>query len=347
MEINKELLLDMLSTPSVSGSEMKMGEKLYKYAETFAHQVRTDEIGDVVAVLNPDSSFRVMLSGHMDEIGLLVTAVTEDGFLRVNRAGGVYASLYPGHQVQVITEQGPIFGAVVFTRDLCKKEDLSPTDLYLDIGAKDREDALTHVALGDPVIFDNGCRELLNGRISGRGMDNRIGAFIVMEAVKKARELGCKVGVYGAATVGEETSSNGAYFVASRVEPTLAIAVDITYTSDYPGMDIAATGDVKVGGGPVLINNPSCHKKIQSLLRQAAEKQGISVQTEAASGRTGTDGDTILKTGKGVPFTCVSIPLRYIHSPSEVGCYADIQGCIDLLAQFLADLDLGLDLTWY
>lgn len=140
---------------------------------------------------------------------------------------------------------------------------------------------------------------------------------------------------------------NGAYFVASRVKPSLAIAVDVTYTSDYPGVDTAATGDVRVGGGPVLVNNPSCHRKLQRLLRQAAEKQGIAVQTEAATGRTGTDGDVIHKTGEGVPFSLVSIPLRYMHSPAEVGSLADIQGCIDLLAQFLADLDPSLDLTWY
>lgn len=345
--MNKELLWEMLSTPSASGRETELGKKLYGYAGTFSHQVRTDEIGDVVAVLNPDCDFRVLLAGHMDEIALLVTAVTQEGFLRVNRTGGVFAPLYPGHKVQVITERGPLYGSVVFTREMAKKEDLAPKDLYIDIGAKSKEDALAHVSLGDPVIFDTDCRELLNGCVTGRGMDNRAGAFIVMEAVKKAREMGCAVGVYGAATVGEETTMNGAYFVASRVKPSLAIAVDVTYTSDYPGVDIAATGDVRVGGGPVLVNNPSCHRKLQRLLRQAAEKQGIAVQTEAATGRTGTDGDVIHKTGEGVPFSLVSIPLRYMHSPAEVGSLADIQGCIDLLAQFLADLDPSLDLTWY
>ena len=311
--MNKELLWEMLSTPSASGRETELGKKLYGYAGTFSHQVRTDEIGDVVAVLNPDCGFRVLLAGHMDEIALLVTAVTQEGFLRVNRTGGVFAPLYPGHKVQVITERGPLYGSVVFTREMAKKEDLAPKDLYIDIGAKSKEDALAHVSLGDPVIFDTDCR----------------------------------VGVYGAATVGEETTMNGAYFVASRVKPSLAIAVDVTYTSDYPGVDIAATGDVQVGGGPVLVNNPSCHRKLQRLLRRAAEKQGIAVQTEAATGRTGTDGDVIHKTGKGVPFSLVSIPLRYMHSPAEVGSLADIQGCIDLLAQFLADLDPSLDLTWY
>lgn len=345
--MNRDLLFDMLSTPSVSGREVELGKKLYGYAGTFAHRVDTDEIGDVIAVLNPESPCRVLLSGHMDEIGLLVTAVTEDGFLRVNRAGGIFAPLYPGHKVRVMTREGVLYGSVVHTRELEKKADLAAKELIVDIGALDKADALAHVALGDTVVFDTDCRELLNGRIAGRGMDNRTGAFIVLEAVKKAAALGCKVGVYGAATVGEETTMNGAYFTAARVKPALAIAVDVTYTSDYPGMDIAATGDVRVGGGPVLVNNPSCHRKLQELLRQAAEEEDIPVQMEAATGRTGTDGDVIHKTGEGVPFSLVSIPLRYMHTPAEVGCLSDIQGCIDLLARFLCDLDGTPDLTWY
>ena len=175
--MNKELLWEMLSTPSASGRETELGKKLYGYAGTFSHQVRTDEIGDVVAVLNPDCGFRVLLAGHMDEIALLVTAVTQEGFLRVNRTGGVFAPLYPGHKVQVITEHGPLYGSVVFTREMAKKEDLAPKDLYIDIGAKSKEDALAHVSLGDPVIFDTDCRELLNGCVTGRGMDNRTGAL--------------------------------------------------------------------------------------------------------------------------------------------------------------------------
>ena len=205
----------------------------------------------------------------------------------------------------------------------------------------------TSAHLGDTVTFDTDCRELLNNRICGRGMDNRTGAFIALEAVRRAAELGCKIGAYGAATAGEETTMNGAYFVASRVQPTLAIAVDVTFTSDYPGVTIATTGDVRVGGGPVLVNNPACHRKIQDLLRKAGEELGIPVQVEAANGRTGTDGDVIHKTGQGVPFSLVSIPLRYMHTPAELGSLTDIDQCIELLARFLCDLDEGLDLTWY
>lgn len=345
--MNKDFLFEMLATPSVSGNEIALERKIYDYVKPYADEVRTDEIGDVVAVLNPDSPCRVLMCGHADEIGLMVTAVTEKGMLKVTKIGGIYPSTYLGQKVRVITEKGFIYGSVVNTKALGKKADLSPEDLTIDIGAKDKEDALQYVSLGDTITFDTDYRELLNGCINGRALDDRVGAFAVMEAVRLAKEKGCKVGVYGATSVGEETTQNGAYFVAQRVKPTIAIAVDVTYTSDYPGTDEATTGNVKVGGGPVLVNNPTCHKKLQKRLRKAAEKCGITVQTEAANGYTGTDGDIMHKSGQGVPMTLVSIPLRYMHTPAELASLKDIEECIELLAEFLCELEENVELAWF
>lgn len=345
--MKKEFLFEMLSTSSVSGNEIALEKKIYDYVKDYADEVRTDEIGDVVAVLNPDSPCRVLLTGHADEIGLMVTAITEKGMLKVTKIGGIYPTTYLGQKVRIMTEKGVIYGSVVTTRDLSKKADLSPEDLTIDIGAKDKENALEYVSLGDTITFDTDYRELLNDCINGRALDDRIGAFIVMEAVRRAKEKGCKIGAYGAATVGEETTMNGAYFVAERVKPTMAIAVDVTYTSDYPGTDEASTGDIRVGGGPVLVNNPACHKKMQKLLREAAERSGIKVQTEAANGRTGTDGDTIHKSGEGVPVTLVSIPLRYMHTPAELGSLKDMEDCVELLAEFLCGVKEDIDLKWF
>ena len=345
--MSKAFLYTLLDSMSVSGHEIPLQKKVIAEMTPHCDKIITDYTGNVVCVLNPDAPFKVMLAAHMDEIGLMVTAVTEDGFLKVTRIGGIRTSTYLGHKVRLHTAGGVLYGSVAFTTDLAKKSDLHTDDLTVDIGAKDKADALAHVALGDTVTFDTDCRELLNNRLCGRGMDNRTGAFIALEAVRRAAELGCKIGAYGAATAGEETTMNGAYFVASRVQPTLAIAVDVTFTSDYPGVSIATTGDVRVGGGPVLVNNPACHRKIQDLLRKAAEKAGIPVQVEAANGRTGTDGDVIHKTGQGVPFSLASIPLRYMHTPAELGSLTDIDQCVELLARFLCDLDEGLDLTWY
>ena len=342
--MNKEFLMELLNSNSVSGSETEIEKKIHDHMLPIADTVSVDEMGTVTAAVNPKAPFRVLMTGHADEIGLMVTAVTEDGFLKVTNIGGVYATCFPGHKVRVHTKNGIVYGAVVNTRELAKKEDLKASDLTIDIGALDKADALKAVSLGDTVNFDTDVRELLNGRITARAMDDRVGAYIVMEALTIAKEKGVSIGVFAASTTGEETTGNGAYFTASRVRPNIAIAVDVTYTSDYAGIDAGLTGDISVGKGPVICNNPSIHKKVNERLLAAAEKLNMPLQIEAANGRTGTDGDIMHHTCLGVPFALVSIPLRYMHCPDEVGSLKDIQDCAELLAQFLCDCAEGIDL---
>ena len=342
--MNRDFLFELLSTGSVSGNEAELEKKIYDYMQDKADLVTVDELGNVTAAVNPSAQFRVLLAGHADEIGLMVSAVGSDGTLMVTEIGGIYPTTYPGHKVRVYTKNGVIYGAVANSRQIAKNKDIEASDLRIDIGAKDREDALKYVELGDTVTFDTDVRELLNGCISGRALDDRIGAYIVMEALAEAKKKGAAVGCFAVATTGEETTGNGAYFTASRVRPNIAIAVDVTYTSDNCGISEAVTGEVAVGKGPVLCNNPSIHKKLNVRLRACAKELDMAVQTEAASGRTGTDGDTMHRTGIGVPFALVSIPLRYMHNPDEVGSLQDIQDCIDLLAAFLSSCTPDMDL---
>lgn len=342
--MNKEFLFDLLKTGSVSGNEAELEKKIYDYMQDKADLVAVDELGNVTAAVNPDAPFKVLLSGHADEIGLMVSAIGSDGTLMVTHIGGIYPTTYPGHKVRVYTKNGVIYGAVANSRSIAKNKDLSASDLRIDIGATDKEDAQKYVELGDTVTVDTDVRELLNDRICGRALDDRIGAYIVMEALAKAKEKGASVGCYAVTTTGEETTGNGAYFTASRIKPNIAIAVDVTYTSDNCGISEAETGDIALGKGPVLCNNPSIHKKVNAQLRECARKLQMSVQTEAASGRTYTDGDTIHKTGIGVPFALVSIPLRYMHNPAEVGSLKDIRDCIDLLAEFFVSCTCDMNL---
>ena len=342
--MNKDFLFDLLQTGSVSGSEEVLEKKIYDYMQDKADCVSVDELGNVLACVNPESPFKVLLAGHADEIGLMVTAVGADGMLKVTRIGGIYTTTYPGHKVRIYTKNGVIYGAVANSRDIAKNTELKAENLRIDIGAKDQEDALKYVSLGDTVTFDTDVRELLNDCITGRALDDRLGAFIVMEALAEARKKGAKVGCYSVSTTGEETTGNGAYFTASRVRPNICIAVDVTYTSDNCGIDTAVTGDISVGKGPVICNNPSIHKKVNELRRACAKKLNMEIQTEAANGRTGTDGDTMHQTGIGVPFALVSIPLRYMHNPCEVGSLKDVQDCIDLLAEFFVSLTEDTDL---
>ncbi|MBQ7060816.1 MAG: M20/M25/M40 family metallo-hydrolase [Clostridia bacterium] len=342
--MNKDFLYELLGTGSVSGNEAEIEKKIYDYMQDKADKVTVDEMGNVTAIVNPDADFKVLLAGHADEIGLMVSAVGSDGGLMVTKIGGIYPTVFHRHKVRIYTKNGVIYGAVANSRDIAKNAEIKASDLRIDIGAKDREDALRYVELGDTVTVDTDVRELLNGLITGRALDDRLGAFIVMEALAEAKKRGAAVGCYAAATTGEETSGNGGYFAASRVRPNIAIAVDVTWTSDNCGISEAQTGDIAIGKGPVLCNNPSIHKKLNGHLRAAAKKLGMEVQTEAASGHTGTDGDTMHQTGVGVPFALVSIPLRYMHNPAEVGSLKDVQDCIDLLTEFLVGCTADMDL---
>ena len=342
--MNKAFLFELLKTGSVSGNEAALEKKIYEYMQDKADLVTVDELGNVTAAINPDAAFKVLAAGHADEIGLMVSAIGSDGTLMVTKIGGIYPTTYPGHKVRIYTKNGVIFGAVANSREIAGNKELAASGLRIDIGAKDRADAQKYVALGDTVTFDTDVRELLNDCICGRALDDRVGAFIVMEAVALAKEKGASVGCYAVATTGEETTGNGAYFSASRINPNIAIAVDVTYTSDNCGISEAQTGDIAIGKGPVLCNNPSIHKKVNAHLYDCARRLDMPVQTEAASGRTGTDGDIMHKTGIGVPFALISIPLRYMHNPAEVGSLQDIQNCIDLLAEFFISCTAGMNL---
>lgn len=342
--MNKAFLFDLLKTGSVSGNEAELEKKIYDYMQDKADLITVDALGNVTAAVNPDATFKVLATGHADEIGLMVSAIASDGTLMVTKIGGIYPTTYPGHKVRIYTKNGVIYGAVANSRDMAKNKDLKASSLRIDIGAKDREDAQKYVELGDTVTFDTDVRELLNDRITGRALDDRIGAFIVMEALAEAKKKGASVGCYAVATTGEETTGNGAYFSASRIQPDIAIAVDVTYTSDNCGISEAESGDISLDKGPVLCNNPSIHKKVNTQLRACARKLEMQLQTEAASGYTGTDGDVIHKTGLGVPFALVSIPLRYMHNPAEVGSLKDIQDCIDLLAEFFVSCTADMNL---
>ena len=342
--MNKEFLFDLLKTGSVSGNETELEKKIYDYMQDKADQVTVDELGNVTAAINPTATFKVLATGHADEIGLMVSAIGNDGTLMVTKIGGIRTTTYPGHKVRIYTKNGVIYGAVANSSEISKNKDLEASDLRIDIGAKDREDAEKYVELGDTVTFDTDVRMLLNDCITARALDDRLGAFIVMEALAEAKKRGTTVGCYAVATTGEETTGNGAYFSASRIQPNIAIAVDVTYTSDNCGISDAESGRIALGKGPVVCNNPSVHKKVNEQLRACASKLQMSVQTEAASGRTGTDGDIMHKTGMGVPFALISIPLRYMHNPAEVGSLKDVQECIDLLAEFFVSCTADMNL---
>ena len=336
--MNKEFLYTLLDSMSVSGHEISLQKKVITEMTPHCHEIRTDYTGNVISVLNPAAPFKVMLAAHIDEIGMIITHIQEDGLLRCAKSGGIYPSTYPGHQVVIHGENGPVYGTVVHSKDT-EKAELKAGDLHIDIGAKDAEDARKYVQEGDPVLLNTYHQEMLNGYLSARAVDDRGCAFIILEALKRAKEMGCKIGVYAATTVGEETTMRGAYWAGSAIAPNVAIAVDVTYAQDCPGTDPKESGNVKLGGGPVICNSSIANRKVNNLLKACARDKGIPFQMESYMGRTGTDADKIHFTGTGVTTALLSLPLRYMDSPSEVCHFDDIENAIELLARFLCAID--------
>lgn len=334
--MNETFLTNLLSSISVSGYEEPVQEVVEAEMKNYADEIRRDEMQNLTCVLNPDSDVRIMLSAHADEIGLMISNIREDGRLQVIDRGGIVPATYPGRQVRIKTKNGEVYGVVEAYRSLFKDENLGTKQFLIDIGAKDKEDALNYVSLGDPIVPDTPIRKLANGKFTARALDDRLGVYIIMEALKRSKELGCKVGIYAASTTGEETTKTGAYWTSARIQPTMAIVVDVTYTSDCSGMDLAEMGTVCLGEGPVLCNSPIVVKALNEKMEECAKKAGISVQREAASRLSYTDGDQIHFSNQGVPMVLVSIPLRYMHMPAEVADEKDVEGCIELIAQFLA-----------
>ena len=340
--MNKEFLYTLLDNMSVSGNEIPLQKKVIEEMKPYCDEIRTDYTGNVVSALNPDADFKVMLCGHIDEIGLVVSHILESGLIKVMKAGGIYPRTYPGHQVVIHGYGQTVYGTVVNSEDM-GKEKLKDSDLIIDIGAKDKEDARRYVQEGDPVHLHTYHQEMLNGYLSARAIDDRGGAHIVLEALKRAKEKGCKVGVYSVTTVGEETSLRGAHWAANRVRPNVAIIVDVTYATDYPGTNPEESGDVKLGKGPVICNSSMANKKVNEFLKACAKEKNIPYQMETFIGRTHTDADQVHFAGEGFVTALLSLPLRYMHSPSEVCHMDDIANAIELLAEFLCSVDEKTD----
>ena len=340
--MNKEFLYQLLDSMSVSGHEIPLQKKVIAEMSPVCDEIRTDYTGNVISVLNPDAPFKVLLAGHIDEIGLIVTLIQDDGLVRVSRVGGIYPTVYPGHQVVIHGKNGPVYGAVVNYHGLIK-EGLKAEDLYIDIGARDGDQARQHIRTGDPVHLHTYHQEMLNGFLTARAIDDRAGAFIVLEALKRAKERGCGIGVYAATTVGEETTKRGACWTGSTVKPNVCITVDVTYCTDVPGTHPEESGRICLDKGPVLCNGSLMNKKLNDMLMACAEERGIPYQVETFVSRTCTDADEIHLFNAGTVTALVSLPLRYMHSPAEVCTLTDIENCIELIAEFLCRVDENTD----
>ena len=345
-----ELLERLLAAPSPSGYEAP-GAAVWREAASFA-ELELDGIGSTIATVgDPDARPLLAVVGHIDEIGLVVTHVDEKGFLYFAPIGGWDAQILVGQRVRVETRDGSVPGVagrkpIHLLRDEQRKKPVELRDMHVDIGAGDRDRALELVRIGDPVVIAADPVVLDGERLVSRSMDNRLGAYVALEALRRCHERGELAGRMAAiASVQEEIGLNGATTSAFAAEPDLAIAIDVTHATDAPGVEERELGSHPLGSGPVIGRGSTLSPKLFELLRETAERLEIDYTVEASGRRTGTDADAIHVSRAGVPTGLVSVPLRYMHSPVEMVDLADVEAAVELVAGFAAALEPGVDLS--
>ena len=338
-----EFLKEILNTPSPSGFERPVQEIVRRYVKPFADKVTTDSHGNVIAVKNPNAPLRVMYAGHADQIGLLVQFIDADGFIYTQTIGGWDPQVLIGQKMLVWGAGGPINGIIArkpihLLNDEERKQVVKTKDLWIDIGAKNKEEAAALVKVGDPVTMDLGFRPMLNNMASATAMDDKCGLWVVVEALRRASAKKLDCALFAVSTVQEEIGLRGAQTSAYSVDPHVGIAVDVTHATDCPTIDKKQEGDVKLGGGPVIYRGPNMNPVVVDRLIKVAGQSEIAYQAAASGRATGTDANTIQTSRGGVATGLVSIPNRYMHSPVEMISLDDIDRAADLLAAFACDL---------
>jgi putative aminopeptidase FrvX len=338
-----EFLRKLLSTASPTGREEKIQAICKSYVKPFVHSVHKDVHGNQIAVKNPKAKLRVMLAGHVDEIGLMINHIDSNGFLSFVGIGGVDPSVLDGQRVVVHADHGGVPGVIGRTAiHLTEAEDrgkpLKMHQLWIDIGAKDKKAAEKLVAVGDTATIDVGFLELQNDNVVARAMDDRIGAFVVIETMRLIAKRKVNVGVYCVTTVQEEIGLRGATTSAYGIDPHAGIAVDVGHALDYPSSEPKKHGATKLGDGPILHRGPNINPIIERQLIHIAKKKKIPHQILAAPRGTGTDANAIQITRGGVAAGLVAIPNRYMHSPVEMVNLRDVEYASELLAEWICEL---------
>jgi len=344
-------LRELLEAPSPSGYEQPVQEIWRRRTRPFVDSLRTDVHGNVIAAIRPEAEPRLLLAGHCDELGFLVQHVADEGFIYFSAVGGHDVGIIPGRRVLIHSRQGPIPGVIgkraihLMTQEERKKVP-ELHEIWIDIGASSRDDALSRVAVGDPITYEQGFRPLQGELAVSRAFDDKAGAFVVSEVLRLVRGRGdLKVGLYGVSTVQEEIGLRGATTSTFGIDPTVGVAIDVTHATDHPDTDKRKIGDIRLGRGPVICRGANVNPRVFALLAEVAEQEKIPYQVEAAARGTGTDANAIQLSRAGVAAGLIGLPLRYMHTPSEIVSLSDLEHAAELLAAFARRIEPETPLT--
>jgi endoglucanase len=341
-----ETLAQLLEAPGPSGQEEPAAEVWRDAARRFG-EVSGDVHGSSWVRVPGSGGPLLAVVGHIDEIALVITHVGTDGLLAVRALGGSDPHPYLGQRVVIRTKDGPVDGVVGWRRQKRKRgEDRKPADfedLFLDIGARNGDEAKEVVRAGDAALAAGSPVELRNGRIASRALDNRLGCYVALEVARRVAEAGgASWDVAGVAVVQEEVGDfAGSRTVVYALEPAVVIAVDVTHATDVRGGDPEDEGEHKLGGGAAIMRGTSMHPRVFDLLQETAEAEGIPYTIEISRGHTYTDADAAYLSRAGIATGLLSFPLRYMHSPVEVADLADVEAVVKLLVAFASRLDAG------
>jgi endoglucanase len=346
----KDFLKALLAAPRPSGYEQPVQEVVRQYVAGFAENVRTDVHGNVIVGPHIDAPMRVLLAGHCDQIGLVVNYIDEKGFLYTKPIGGWDPQQLIGQRMTVWTQSGPVAAVIArkpihLLKEEERKQVVKLEEMWVDIGATDKNDAASIVRIGDPVTLELGYQEMRNGLANAPGMDNVTGTWVVIEALRRATQQGLNVALYAVSTVQEEIGLRGAITSTFGIDPYLGIAVDVAHATDCPTIEQRQYGDIKLGGGPVIDRGPNVNPRLFDRLVETAKTLDISYQVAAHGRGTGTDANAIQLARAGVVTGLVGVPNRYMHSAVETIALDDIDRCADLLAALVSGLSGDEDFT--
>ncbi len=345
-EASKQFLKELLAAPGPSGYEGPVRSVWKEEVSRYADAVEVDVHGNAIASYSAGDGPRVMLAGHMDELGFQIIYIDDRGYLYFDTIGGFDLGMVPGRKVRIHTRNGPVLGVLGKKPiHLMRAEERSKVpakhELWIDIGVTSAEEARKIVEIGDPVTYDPNFEELRGDLVVSRATDNKAGAWVVAEALRRVTrsKKTCRAALFSVATVQEEIGLRGAKTSAYGVNPLVGIAVDVTWAMDHPGVDKRQVGECVLGGGPVINRGANINPVVFDQLVAVAKKKKIPHQIMAEPGGTGTDANAIQLSRAGVAAALVSLPQRYMHTPVEVVSLKDLDNTAKLLAEFVLSLE--------
>lgn len=342
-------LKELVETPSPSGYEQPAQRVIRQQLEPVADNIETDVMGNLIARIENSEGPRVMLAGHCDEIGFMVQYIDDKGFISFGAIGGVDPHLSPGQRILIHTKNGDVSGvigkkAIHLIEPKDRDTVIKLKQQSIDIGCSSREEAEALVQIGDPITFDVGLQKLQGDRVTSRAFDDKMGAFIVAEVLKRVKNApSCPCDFYAVSTVQEEVGLRGGATSSYGVNPDVGIVVEVTHATDYPDVEQKTIGRVELGKGPVIARGANINPVLFELITETAERESIPIQIIGVPRATGTDANVMQLSRGGVATALLGIPLRYMHTPVETLSLADLDAAIDLLTAVVLRINAESD----